>query len=1020
MKPRTDKVTLAKYSEGVIALSGCIAGEIPTLIIDGDLKSAENAVKEFITIFGRENFFLEIQNHGMPEEAKATRGLVELSHTLGVGLVATNDVHYLKQSDAKYQDILMCIQMSKTVNDKDRIKFSSDEYYLKSAEEMERVLGNFPEAIENTVKIADMCNVEIEFGNYHLPKYPLPENVNDAFLYLSKLCQRGLYKRYGDGLTDEMSGQLSYELNTIKEMGFVDYFLIVWDFIKYAKDNKIPVGPGRGSAAGSMVAYCLGITDIDPYKYGLLFERFLNPERITMPDIDIDFCYERRAEVISYVIEKYGKEKVAQIITFGTMKARQAVRDVGRVLDVPYGEVDRISKLIPTELNMTIDKAIEQSAELKRLYDNDENARRIINTARELEGMPRHASTHAAGVVITSLEVSEYVPVGVSDNTLVTQFGMTTLEELGLLKMDFLGLRNLTIIEECKKSIEDEINITYDEEPVMKLISSGNTNGVFQLESAGMKSFMRELKPRSIEDIIAGISLYRPGPMDSIPKYLKNRENPEKIVYKHPLLKPILEVTYGCIVYQEQVMQIVRTLAGYSYGRADVLRRAMIKKKHDVMEKERASFIYGDGEVDGAVKRGVDEKTASEIFDEMVGFAEYAFNKSHAAAYAHVAYQTAWLKTFYPVSFMAASFSAYIGDNSKIAKYYDEMKKNNIKLLLPDVNESAVRFKAEGRNIRYGLEAIKGVGRSFSEEIVRERKNGKFTGLKDFCTRMAESGLNKRTLESLVRSGAFDSLGGKRSQYLVVLEKYADEASASYRTNLTGQISLTGEEVTDELPELLELDKEEILNMEQEMLGVFVSGHPLDEYRDILNKSGSVSVIDIISAFEESESNIYTDKTIVLSAVITKRNIKRTKRNDRMAFITVEDLSGAIEAIVFPSVFAKCEKIIDSTTPLMISGKIEAQEDGQPKIIVSSFSEIEQETSKLYIKIPAGSEEKFESLKKILEIFKGDTPVYLYYESTKKTVKAPKNYYISCNDTLICEIKKLLGEGADAVLKNNG
>ncbi|OQB12385.1 MAG: DNA polymerase III subunit alpha [Firmicutes bacterium ADurb.Bin193] len=1020
VKPRVDKPTLRKYSEGIICLSACVMGEIPKAILNNDMDGARLLIKEYTSIFGAENFFLEVQDHGLAEEAKINRALATLAKEYGIGLVATNDVHYIEKRDSSFQDVLMCIQTGKTVGDTERMRFEGEEYYLKSGEQMENLFSYFPEALENTVKIADMCNVELEFGKYHLPKFALPEE-EDGFSYLKSLCLKGLEKRYEN--PESLTERLLFELEMIKNMGFVDYFLIVWDFIKHAKDRGIYVGPGRGSAAGSLVSYCLGITDIDPIKYGLFFERFLNPERVTMPDIDIDFDYERRGEVIDYVVEKYGKNRVAQIITFGTMKARQAVRDVGRVLDISYAEVDAIAKMIPFDINQTLENAMDTNKALSALYANNANARRIIDIARELEGLPRHASTHAAGVVITRDDLSDYVPLQLSDEAVVTQFTMTTLEELGLLKMDFLGLRNLTIISDTVRNIKNksvDISKLPDDPKVYELISSGNTDGVFQLESKGMKAFMRELRPTCLEDIIAGISLYRPGPMDSIPTYIKNKNNPNKIKYKHALLEPILKVTYGCIVYQEQVMQIVRELAGYPLGRADILRRAMSKKKSDVMEKERKGFIYGDGEVEGAVARGVDEKTASSIFDEMIDFAKYAFNKAHAAAYAQIAYQTAWLKTYYPAEFMAALLSTHLSDTSKITQYIAEMARLNIRLLPPDINESDAVFSVHDGAVRFGLAAVKNVGKSFVAEITSERENGKFLGIKDFCLRLSDKGINKRAVESLIRAGAFDSLGGKRSQYLAVYEKVMDDSAAQLRNNFSGQISLMGEEIAaDDLPDMSEFAKNELLSMEKEVMGIFVSGHPLESKRDVILSSSSISIGEILSAFsEESEGEITDGQQVKIAGIITKIQLKYTKKDEQMAFLRLEDLSGTIEVIVFPRVLNDFESLLTEQSIIVVSGRIDAREEQEPKIIMDAAFPVKDEPQRrLYIKVPKGKEGEFNRLLEILKIFGGTVPVYIYFEKDKKTVSAPDAYRVTPCEALNAELKKVLGEGCETVLK---
>jgi len=1029
VKPRVDKQLLRKYSKGIICLSACIAGEIPKAIISNDTEQARLLIDEYIGIFGKENFFLEVQNHGLLEEAKVNQQLVSLSREYGIGIVATNDVHYVQKRDAEFQDVLMCIQTGKTIYEKDRMKFSGEGYYLKSGDEMLQDFKNIPEALQNTVKIADMCNVEIEFGKYHLPEFELPQNISGISRadYLEKLCREGLGKRYE--VTSELEDRLIYELETIKSMGFIDYFLIVWDFIKYSKDNGIMVGPGRGSAAGSLVSYALGITDIDPIRYNLLFERFLNPERVTMPDIDIDFCVERRGEVLDYVVQKYGKDKVAQIITFGTMAARAVIRDVGRAIDIPYADVDAIAKMIPFAIGQTIENALATNKALKDRYDSDAQAKKLIDTSKELEGLPRHASTHAAGVVITKEQLSNYVPLQLSDENVITQFSMTTLEELGLLKMDFLGLRNLTIIRDAISNIRESTGkeiiiseINENEKSVYDLISSGNTDGLFQLESNGMKSFMRELRPQSLEDIIAGISLYRPGPMDSIPKYIRNKNKPILVKYKHPLLRPILDVTYGCVVYQEQVMQIVRSLAGYSLGRADLLRRAMSKKKSEFMKKEKDSFIYGDGEVSGAVKNGIPEAVADEIFSEMMDFAKYAFNKSHAAAYAKIAYQTGWLKTFYPVEFMCALMSSQMYDTNKLTGYIGEVLKMGIILLPPDINESGTLFTAKGEAIRFGLAAVKNVGKNLIDEVVNERKTGKFTCLKDFCGRMCDKGMSKRALESLIRAGAFDKLGGKRSQYLASFEKIMDEMSGQHRTNFSGQMSmLGGDDITDDLPNLQEFMASDLLAMEKEVMGVYVSGHPLNDYKAIISENSNAQIGGILSSFaENSEGEIKDGQMVKIAGIVTKIKRKFTKNDAEMAFVTIEDLTGSIEVLVFPKIFYKFEAVLKEDSVITITGRVSAKEEEEPKILMEVASKVDTDTTneRLYIKIPESEGDKMAQLKELFKIFNGKVPVFLYFEKDKKTLSAPKEYWVTPCKALYDEVKNLLGENSEIVLKN--
>lgn len=1024
VKPRIDKTTLRQYSEGLICLSACVAGEIPQAILNNDIEKAKLLVQEYINIFGKENFFLEMQNHGIREEMQVNTHLVNFAREFGVGIVATNDVHYVSKKDARYQDILMCIQMGKKESETDRMKFETDEMYLKSSEEMSELFNTLSQAIENTVKIADMCNVELEFGKYHLPEFRLPPDV-DHFDYLKRLCFEGLRKRYKN--FSEHLKRLEYELNVINNMGFTDYFLIVWDFVKYAKENGIYVGPGRGSAAGSLVSYCLDITTIDPIKYTLIFERFLNPSRITMPDIDMDFCIERRSEVINYVREKYGKNNVAQITTFGTLSARSVIRDVGRVISVSYADADTIAKMIPATPGQTIDGALETNHRLRDIYNSDPKIREMIDISKQLEGLPRHASTHAAGVVITRKEVSDYVPLALSDDQPVTQYVMTTLEELGLLKMDFLGLRNLTVIKNAInnikmcKNIELDINkIDMNKKEVYSLIASGNTDGVFQLESVGMKNFMRELKPSCMEDLIAGIALFRPGPADSIPRYIENKNNHNKIMYKHPLLKPILEPTYGCIVYQEQVMQIVQTLAGYSLGRADVLRKAMGKKKPEVILKEKSAFIYGDDEVYGAVKNGIPHDVAESIFNEMADFGKYAFNKSHAASYAIVAYQTAYLKTFHKVEFMAALMSSQMNNTDKLNEYILQLPKMGIRLLPVDVNKSYGDFTTEGDCIRYGMAAVKNVGRNFAENIIKNRGDG-YTTLTDFCMKNSEDGINKRALEFLIKAGAFDRVGnGFRSQYLACYERMVDETSSSARYNFSGQVSFLGDdEQEDDLPNVQPFTKEYTLRMEKEAMGVYLSGHPLDEYKDIIKKYSTVTVADIISSFDGSGiGKVCNGQEVKLCGIITSFTTKFTKNNSRMAFVEFEDLTGSIELIVFPAYFSTFEKNIAEGRKVHISGKVDGDEESTTKIIVDNIRELKMPLNKkAYIKIPKGMEDKTGMLKELLKIYSGDVPVFLYVEAENKYYAADKDLWVNPTPALERHLKRNLGEQCQLIVK---
>ncbi len=1023
IKPRIDKRTLRKYSDGLVCLSACIGGEIPQAILNDNIDDARLLVKEYISIFGTENFFLEVQNHGLQEEMKVNVQLVSFAKEFGIGLVATNDVHYVEKRDAKFQDILMCIQTGKSVTDKNRMKFENSEMYLKSTEEMEELFKTLPSAIENTKKIADMCNLEIEFGNYHLPEYKLPNGV-DHYEYLKELAYKGLKTKYDD--LSQVSKRLDYELNTIKAMGFVDYFLIVWDFIKCAKENGIYVGPGRGSAAGSIVSYCLDITTIDPIKYNLLFERFLNPSRVTMPDIDVDFCIERREEVIEYVKKKYGYDNVAQIITFGTLSARSVIRDVGRVINVPYADTDMIAKMIPSEPDVTIDKALAENEQLRNKYRSSLKIKELIDTAKELEGLPRHISTHAAGVVVTRDKVSEYVPLAMSDEQPVTQYVMTSLEELGLLKMDFLGLRNLTIIKntinniKASKNIDLNINtIPIDKKEVYALISSGNTDGVFQLESIGMRNFMRNLMPNCIEDIIAGISLYRPGPADSIPRYIQNKNNASNIKYKHPLLKPILKSTYGCIVYQEQVMQIVQSLTGYSLARADILRKAMGKKKPDVLAKERKSFVYGDEEVCGAVKNGVPVEVAESIFDEMEDFGKYAFNKSHATAYAMIAYQTAYLKTFYKVEFMSALMSSVSGNTTKLNEYISKLPKMGIKLLPVDINESCSDFTPVNDIIRFGMTAVKNVGRNFSENIIKCRENG-YTSMKDFCFKNSEFGVNKRALESLIKAGAFDSLGGFRSQYLCSFEEIVDDTSEDARYNFSGQMTLLeGDDLKDDLPNVANFDLEYTLQIEKEVLGIYVSGHPLDNLRKEIEENSNATVAEIINSFGVNQDGNFTDgQEVKICGIINSCSVKRTKADKQMAFAEFEDLTGIMELILFPNILLKFERLTEVNTKVCVVGKISAKEEENPKLIVGYMTELKPEPKeKIYIKIPTGKEDKVSMLKEILKVFDGEIPVVIYMESQKKYYAAQKDLW-SCGGKVFEEkVKSMLGEDFTIIVK---
>lgn len=1059
-KPRVDFDLLKKHSEGLIALSGCMFGVISRKLLAENRTGARETLEKFLEIFGRDNFFIELQDHGIYEQKKLNMELVSIAREYGVGVAATNDIHYVKKSDAEYQDILMCIQMGKTVDDPDRMKMSTEELYVKSEEEMLSLFSYIPEAIENTELIARRCNVEFEFGKLRLPKFDLPENYTSKE-YLYKLCDEGYTRRYSDG---SVRARLEYELGVIENMGYIDYFLIVWDFVNFAKKNNIMVGPGRGSAAGSVVSYCLGITDIDPIKYDLIFERFLNPERVTMPDIDIDFCYERRGEVIDYVNRKYGTDRVAQIVTFGTMAARLAVRDTARALDIPYSLADKVAKQIPHEPNMTIKSALEANKELRLMYESDARVKKLIDTASELEGLPRHTSTHAAGVVITNEPVVNYVPLQMNDDVITTQFTMTTIERLGLLKMDFLGLRTLTVIRDAIKNIEAFKNVSIDinaegmdDKAVYKMISDGATDGVFQLESGGMKEFMKELCPESIEDIIAGISLYRPGPMDSIPKYISSKRDASKISYKHPMLERILNVTYGCIVYQEQVMQIVRELGGYSLGRADMVRRAMSKKKSDVMKQEKHNFIYGieneDGtlEVEGAVRRGIDEKTAGEIFDEMMDFAKYAFNKSHAAAYAYVSYQTAWLKCHYPAEFFAALLTSVTDRTSQITKYINTVRRMGLKILPPDINESFSGFVPEREGIRFGLGAIKNVGSAFVEAAAEERsKNGKFTSYTDFCRRLARSKLNKRIAEALIKCGAFDCFGHTRATLLKVYETVLDNVVREEKNNLQGQydiFSLFGEEELnakeeEHFDEEKELDRFELLKLEKEYSGIYISGHPLDAVSDLVARHSKYSISDITELAENAENsenieNIENKKAFKNGAFVTVCGMisgvkkKLTKRNEFMLYVELEDLTGSAEVIVFPSQAQRYGQLLYEGSVCVLTGHLDIGDEASVKIIFDSAGKLddtsnddnilkeentkkhidkaEKSEKKLYVRVADMNAESLADFKRKYASTCGVVPVVVFCESNRRSLLSPKNLWVYENDEVLEDLKNIFG-----------
>ncbi len=1033
-KPRIDKDLLRQYHKGLIASSACLAGEVPRNILTMSYDHAKKAALEYLDIFGEGNFFLELQDHGMPEQKKVNQALVRLSEETGIPLIATNDSHYIYKEDAVPHDILLCIQTAKTVQDTDRMRYEGGQFYVKSPQEMAELFPYAPQALENTAKIAQRCNVEFVFHDLKLPQFDVPDGKT-ASAYLRELCEAGFAKRYPNP-KPEWKERLAYELQTIETMGYVDYFLIVWDFIKYAKDRDIMVGPGRGSAAGSMVSYCLDITTIDPLRYDLIFERFLNPERVSMPDIDIDFCYERRQEVIDYVIEKYGEDHVAQIITFGTLAARAAIKDVGRALAMPYADVDRISKMIPTELGITIEKALKMNVDLKKAYDTEEDTRHLIDMSLRLEGLPRHSSTHAAGVVICREPVVEYVPLSANDGQINTQYTMTLLEELGLLKMDFLGLRTLTVIQRAVKEIErihhiklDIQNIPDDNAAVYHLLGQGKTEGIFQLESGGMKQFLKELQPTCLEDWIAGISLYRPGPMDFIPKYIKGKNNKDNIQYTHPALEPILKNTYGCIVYQEQVMQIVRDLAGYSLGRSDLVRRAMSKKKASVMAQERKNFVYGIGdEVKGCVKNGIPAEVAEKIFDEMTDFAKYAFNKSHAACYAVVGYQTAWLKAHYPVEFMAALMTSVMDNTAKISGYIEECKKMGIALLPPDINEGFGHFSVSDGKIRFGLAAIKGVGKSAVSALVAEREqNGKFVSLTDFCSRMQDGELNKRSVESLIKAGALDSFGGARSQYMAIYQNVLSGISQDRKKNIAGQLNLfdlqmgdaTGIKQKDELPALAEFLPKDKLAMEKEVLGIYVSGHPLAEQAEQLRKKISHTSRDFLPEEGTEKISVSEGEKVIVGGMIAAKSVKYTRNNDKMCFLSLEDLQGNIEIVVFPKVMEQYAALLVEENVVVIKGRANVSADGEVKVIASAiftWEETEQKNAPtLWLKQPAGKETPLLWITSVLERYSGITPVYIYEEKTKRKMKADNQYWVTLEDGLLQELRMLLGEENVAV-----
>lgn len=1068
VKPRIDRELLEKYHEGLICLSACLAGEIPSKLLQNDYPAAKEAAVYLQNVFGKDNFFIELQDHGLDEQHLVNPRLIQIANEIGAGLVATNDCHYIEKSDSQMHDILLCIQTNRTVSDPDRLRYKTEEFYLKSEQQMRSLFEKNAQAIDNTQIIADRCNVELEFGVRKLPNFDVPDN-RDHYEYFRELCLNGLYKRYGDSPADLLVKRLNYELSVIKQMGFVDYFLIVSDFVSFAKNHDIPVGPGRGSGAGSLCAYCIGITGIDPIKYNLIFERFLNPERVSMPDFDIDFCKRRRGEVIDYVVSKYGKDRVAQISAFGTMAAKGAIRDVGRALAIPYNVVDGIAKLVPNELSMTIEKALTVSAELKDKYETDVNIHRLIDIAKSIEGLPRHATTHAAGVVITKDPVSDYVPLAKNDDAVVTQYTMTALEELGLLKMDFLGLRNLTVIDDAVKMIrrkDPDFNIEkidFSDKAVFDLFSLADTDGVFQFESQGMKNVLTQMRPQTLEDLIAIISLYRPGPMDSIPMYIANRRDPKNIKYKHPLLKEILDVTCGCIVYQEQVMQIFRTLAGYSLGRADIVRRAMSKKKHDVMEKEREIFINGyvndkgEVEVEGCLRRGVSENAAREIFSEMESFASYAFNKSHAAAYAVISYQTAWLKVHFPGEYMASLLSSVLDNQNKLVSYIAECQRMNIPVLPANVNESYSDFTVVKNGIRYGLSAVKNLGVGLINSIVSERKNGDYKSFYDFCKRNHGKGLNSKALESLVKCGALDGLDCNRRQMLSIMKTVLDNLDFESRKNLNGQMSFFDIQPEIEpdniaVPDMRDFTVEERLKMEKEVAGIYFSGHPIAKYRSYIERFKTDTISNILN--NDQLKKYHDGDSVRVVCIVVKQKKQLTKSNKMMSFLTVEDEYGTMEILVFPNTFAQYGHLLMDGAVVEILGSINFKEDEEPKIICNTVKNVPENFAdhdkslsaanknprgfavqngidrykenaitgnderslykkpgvRLYLRIDNLESESYRKCKRLIDIFDGYTPVIFYLTDTKKQMIAPRSMQVDLNDVFIKELRYQIGE----------
>ena len=1037
-KPRVDMEVLREFHEGLIALSACLAGEVQRNILRNMYEEGKEAALRYQEIFGEGNFFLELQDHGMQEQKLVDQSLLRMSRETGIELVATNDVHYTYAEDEKPHDMLLCIQTGKKLSDENRMRYEGGQYFIKSEDEMRKLFPYALEALENTQKIADRCNVEIEFGVTKLPKYEVPEGYT-SWEYLNHLCYEGLKMRYPD-VDEALTQRLEYELSVIKSMGYVDYFLIVWDFIRYAKDHGIMVGPGRGSAAGSIVAYCLEITSIDPIRYQLLFERFLNPERVSMPDIDVDFCFERRQEVINYVVEKYGTDRVVQIVTFGTMAAKGVIRDVGRVMDLPYAFVDGIAKMIPRGQNnqpVSLERALEMNPDFRKLYQEDEQVHELIDMSRRLEGLPRHTSMHAAGVVISQASIDEYVPLSLgSDGSVVTQFTMTTLEELGLLKMDFLGLRTLTVIQDAARlagestgSVIDMEQIDYNDKKVLDSIGTGRTDGIFQLESGGMKGFMKELKPQNLEDVIAGISLYRPGPMEFIPQYIKGKNHPGTITYDCPQLEPILAPTYGCIVYQEQVMQIVRDLAGYTLGRSDLLRRAMSKKKGDVMQKERQSFVYGNADegVPGCIANGIPETTANKIYDEMIDFAKYAFNKSHAAAYAVVAYQTAWLKQYHPVEFMAALMTSVIDVPSKVAEYIYTCRQMGIDILSPDINKGVGNFSVDGGNIRYGLTAIKSIGRPVIAAIVEEREaRGEFKNLKDFIERLSGKDINKRTIENFIKSGAFDSLGGTRKQFMVIYVQIMDQVNREKKYSMTGQMSLFDMVADDQkaefdvpLPDVGEYEKETKFAFEKEVLGVYLSGHPMEEYEEKWRKNITRTTLDFQLDEDTGRTKVHDGARETIGGMITAKTIKYTKQNKVMAFVTLEDLAGSVEVVVFPRDYEKNQQYLDEEGKVFIRGRVSEEDEAASKLICEKVIPFEQTKRELWLQYPDKDTylRQEGELLGLLADSDGQDSVVIYCKKEKAIKRLPANRCVNADKLLLNKMTNYLGESCVKVIE---